>query len=635
LLLALTPPTAEADDPAPDPVELAPLIVISATRVPTPEDEVGSTVTVVTGDEIARKQQRTLTDALEAIPGLSVVQSGGQGSVSSVFIRGTNSNHTKVLVDGIDMGDPSTPTGAFDFAHLATAGIDRIEVLRGPQSGVYGADAVGGVIDIVTKSGKGPATISGASELGSFGTFNQDASIGGSNSRFNYIFNASHLRSNDTPVTPAALLLPGHERIGDSYDNKTYSTKLGARLSDTFDAGLVARYIDTSLRFIGDDFSVFPSVPASEKTQSDTRQLFTRGTGRWLAFDGALDQMFGIAYSDYLRRDLSPGSGPVFNRGDRVKADWQGNVALDEENLLVVGLERQLDELRDSPASAETVNTAGFVQLQSSYDGRYFNTLSVRQDENSRVGGNTTYRLAPSILFSKSATRIKGSIGTAFKAPSLQQLFVDFPAFDFFANPDLKPEKSLGYDAGFEQSVLAKSIRFGSTYFHNSIDDLIAANAAGNSYANIARAETYGFESFISYKPSGMVTLRGDHTYTLANDEVLNQQLLRRPKHKASLSATWQASRDVSLSATAIYVGPRIDGNRDFSVQRLKANGYGLLNLAGTYDLGGGVAAFARIDNVLDKRYEDPTGFERPGLGVFIGLRVALGLSGELEEARP
>jgi vitamin B12 transporter len=226
----------------------------------------------------------------------------------------------------------------------------------------------------------------------------------------------------------------------------------------------------------------------------------------------------------------------------------------------------------------------------------------------------------------ESQTRLKGSVGTAFKAPSLQQLFVDFPSFGFFANPNLQPEKSVGYDAGFEQTVLDKAVKFGSTYFHNDITNLIASNDAGTTNINVGKAETYGFESFVDYKASSTVTVRGDHTYTVANDEVKHQELLRRPKHKASLTTTWQATTPLSLSATVLYVGPRIDANRDFSVSRFQTDRYTLFNVAGAYDLGGGVTAFARIDNLFDQRYEDPTGFQRPGFGVFAGLRVNFGL---------
>ena len=209
---------------------------------------------------------------------------------------------------------------------------------------------------------------------------------------------------------------------------------------------------------------------------------------------------------------------------------------------------------------------------------------------------------------------------------SLNDLFVDDAADNFFSNPNLKPEKSKGYDLGVEQTLLEKRVQLGSTYFRNDITNLITTNDAFTTNINVGKAETYGFESFAAYKASSTVTLRADHTYTMATDEIKHQELLRRPKHKASLTADWQASPDVALSATALYVGSWVDTDRYGNISRLKADGYSVVNLAGTYDLGGGVQAFARIDNLFDNTYQNPVGFDRPGLGVFAGVRVKFGL---------
>ena len=178
-LLALCTPATRAQDATSPADELLPRVIVSATRVPTPENEVASSVTLITAADIDAQQARTLPDILQTVPGLNVVQTGGSGGATSVFIRGTNSNHVKILVDGIDVSDPSTPTDTFDLQHLLLADIDRIEVLRGPQSGLYGSDAIGGAIYIVTKTGSGPLNATASLEGGSFGTFNQAASVSG------------------------------------------------------------------------------------------------------------------------------------------------------------------------------------------------------------------------------------------------------------------------------------------------------------------------------------------------------------------------------------------------------------------------------------------------------------------------
>ncbi|HXZ02662.1 MAG TPA: TonB-dependent receptor [Stellaceae bacterium] len=618
-------PAAHADES--DSVPLPPMVV-SATRLPTPEEQLGSTVTVITGDDIERKQERTLPDVLQDVPGLNVVQTGGPGGTTSVFMRGTNANHTKVFIDGIDVSDPSSPDGSFDFSQILASDIERVEVLRGPQSGLYGSDAIGGVINIITKQGQGPAQIRGSIEGGSFDTFNQIAGVSGSLSRFNYDVNLAHFHAGDTDVTPADLVPPGRPLNPDSYDNQSYSTKFGAGITDNFDVGVAARYVLTALRSTSDDALGPEALPSD----SDNRELFTRGTAHLVLFDGLFDQTAGIAYTSYRRRffdpnatDLAAGNDPGFYRGDRVKLDWQGNIKLMPGQIVTLGAEHQLDEINDSsPVQAQMTDNAGFVQLQSSFGERFFDTVSLRYDDNDRFGSQLTYRVAPAFLVPETGTKLKGSVGTGFKAPTLDELFDNYPQFDFFANPNLKPETSLGYDLGFEQTALKRRVAFGATYFHNDIRNLIEINDTGTTYENIGRATTYGFENFVSYKPWDPLTLRADYTYTLAEDDILHQELLRRPKHKASLNAAWQASEAASLSATLVYVGPWIDINRDGTASGLTASGYTLVNLDGSYDLGHGVTAFARINNLLDQHYQDPIGFLHQGIGAFAGLRVAL-----------
>ena len=171
---------------------------------------------------------------------------------------------------------------------------------------------------------------------------------------------------------------------------------------------------------------------------------------------------------------------------------------------------------------------------------------------------------------------------------------------------------------------MEKELRFGITYFHNHIHDLINDNSTFTSYANIDSATTYGFENFIAYTPSRHLLLRADYTYTLAQDDILREELLRRPKVKASFAATWQASDALSFTATELYVGPWIDGNRDFSIERLNAGGYATANIAGSYVLSRNLTVLARINNLFDRRYEDPVGFDRPGFGVFAGIKATL-----------
>jgi vitamin B12 transporter len=604
-------------------------IVVSATKIETPINEIGSSITLVPAEEIERKQERTLPDILRTVPGLNVVQTGGPGGKTSLFTRGTNSNHTKVLIDGIDANDPSQD-GVFDFGQVLTSDIAQVEVLRGPQSGLYGSDALGGVVNITTKQGEGPPEFRAMLEGGSFESFNQSARLSGSVSRFNYAFNVAHVLTDDTPVTPLDLLPPGRKRINDNYENTTLSTKLGVDVTDRLSFAVVGRYTESTLFFTGEDFSFFPSVPAADQSEQNARQLFTRGEARLTLFDGAFKNRFGVGYTNYRTTIQAPDTGfgvppENINHGDRLKFDWQGDIELAKGHVLVLGVEDYEDRLIDSPISVENSNAAGFVELQSEILPRLFTAASVRYDNNERFGDVTTWRVAPAYIVPQTNTKLKASYGTGFKAPSLTQLFVSFPAFNFFANPDLQPEESEGYDFGFEQPLANDRFRFGVTYFHNDITNLIGSNATFTTLINVGQATTEGVEAFATANITDRFSVRADYTYTDARDDTTGLELLRRPRHKASLSGTWRPIDRLSVSATVLYVGSQVDGNRSFSIQRLDTPDYYLVNLAADYDLGRGFTVFGRIDNLLDQRYENPTGFQRPGFGVYAGMRVAFG----------
>lgn len=619
--LSLIPAAVLADDSQPE------TVVITATQLPTPEDEVASDMTVITADEIQNKQERTLPDVLEGVPGLNIVQTGGPGGQASVFMRGTNSDHTKVFIDGIDVSDPSNPNATYDFAQMLTDDIERVEVLRGPQSGLYGSDAIGGVINIITQSGSGPARLHASAEGGSFDTFNQSAGLLGSTGGFHYSTNVEHFHSGATPVTPLDLLAPGEKRNDDYYDNLTGSTKLGYVFGDGLDLGLVARQTSTHLRFTGDDYDVPPytGVPNAQQSESDTMETYARTFAHLSCLDGRFDQTLGFAYTrkrtaGYLQADL-PASVSL-DTGERDKVSWQGIVKASRSETVVFGAEHARDAI-SAPLLASDSISSGYGELQSRLGRGFDSALNVRYDSSNRAGGKVTYRIAPTYMIAATGTRIRATWGTGFKIPTLSELFQSFPAFNFFANPNLKPETSEGYDVGIEQA-LGGQARIGVTYFDNHLHNLIDENATFTSYANVGRATTSGVESFIAYQPWKSFSLRIDYTYTEAFDDISNEQLERRPKHKASVDASWQVTPRLYLDSTVLMVSSWLDVTRDSLTPYATAPGYTTVNLAAHYDLTASLKVFARVDNLLDRRYEEPLGYLRPGLGVFGGVDVKL-----------
>jgi vitamin B12 transporter len=603
-------------------------VIVAATRLPTPESEIASSVTVITAEDIAARQERSLPDILKDVPGLNIVRTGGPGGQTVVFMRGTNSNHTKVLVDGIDVSDPSNSTASFDFSQFLTQDIERVEVLRGPQSGLYGSDAIGGVINVITKSGQGPAQFQASAEGGSFETFNQTAGVRGSVEQFHYNANVEHFHSGATPVTPLDLLAPGETRNDDYYDNLTAATKLGYDVAQNFDVGLVARYTNSHLRVTGDDFSTFPTFPAAQQTRTSTSEYYSRATAHLVSFDGFLDQTLGVAYTRKRTSTLEPASAQEgLATGERTKIDWQGALKFTQAHTLVLGAEHARDEISE-PISASNQIDSGYAELQSQLIRGLYSAINARYDKNDRFGGKVTYRVAPAYVIPGTGTKLKASVGSGFKAPTLSELFQSYPAFFFIANPNLRPETSTGYDVGVEQALVGETLRVGVTYYYNRVRKLIVSAPSPDginiTYANIGRAHTDGVESFFAYNPVKAITLRADYTYTQATDDGTGQELLRRPKHKASLNAAWQATSAFSLNATVLTVSSWIDGNRDFSIPRLTAPGYTVVNLAASFAIDRHLTVFGRLDNLFDRHFQNPVGFLQPTRGAFAGIRAQL-----------
>lgn len=605
-------------------------IVVSATGTPTPAREVASSVTVVTAKDIEQQQRRTLPQALAAVPGLNIVQTGGPGGQTSVFMRGTNSNHVKVLIDGIEANDPSTPNRSFDFGSMLTDDIERIEVLRGPQSGLYGANALGGVISITTKRGDGPPKATARIEGGSHGTFNQSAGFGGGDDRFNYAFNVAHFRTDAIEVTPPNLVPPGRRINPNAFDNYSYSGRIGVALGDTLSLNWIGRYQDGQLRYTGD--TGFPSRPSPYRSLQNYAQAFTRGEVIWDPLGGRFVNTFGVSYThqDRATRTADGATGllglPNENLGERTKLDWRGNLEIAKGHNLLMGLQYERERLDTESLIASNGNKAAYLEYQGNLQDRYFLAANIRHDHDDSYGGHTTWRIAPAVIVPGTETKLKASYGTGFKAPTLSELFIDYrPGYNFHGNPNLKPEESRGWDIGFEQPLFDRRLQLGATWFQNDIENLIVTNATRDSYANIGKAKTKGVEAFAALEVSPQFRVRADYTFTLAKDEIARQELLRRPRHKASATATWTPTDRLTLSATLLYVGPWVDGNRDFSVARMRAKGATLVNLAAKYKATDKVTVFGRVDNLFDKRWENPVGFLVPGFSAFGGIKVAFG----------
>ena len=614
-----TPPDTDNQEPI---VNRLDTMVISATRTEMELRNVGSSMTIISAEEIAERQLFTVAELLRDVPGVDVVQTGGPGGSTTVFMRGAASDQTLVLIDGIEMNDPSSPGNGFNFADLLADDIERIEVLRGPQSPLYGSNAIGGVINIITKKGKGSPHFSALAEGGSFDSYKVGGKVSGSTDKVNYNLSINHLYSRG--FSAADERLPGNTEV-DSYKNTTINTGLGITPLHNLDLQWNLHYSDADKELDNCGGANCDNL----FRDSNTKQLNTGLKGHLSLFDGLWDQSLGLAYSynDRVNHDASPGSFIPFSEfeGNKFKVHWQNDFYLHETNTLTIGIEDEEEWMVTDTISQQSQNTAGyFLQDQIRLWDRSFTTAGVRYDHNNRFGGKVTWRVTQLFAIDEIGTRIKGSYGTGFKTPSLFQLFA--PADPFFGpvgNANLDPETSSGWDAGIEQTLWDERVLFGASYFSNEFDDLIDFTG-GTGFQNIDSASSNGVESYIEISPLEGLTLRGNYTYTRARDNTTGLARLRIPENKGSVNINYNFLQRANINLNIVIVGDRDDFDfSSFPFTRVRLPGYTVVNLAGSYDFTQYLKAFVRLDNVFDKQYQEVFGYGTSGVAAYGGIRVS------------
>lgn len=607
-------------------------VVVVATRVATPVSQVGSSVTVIDREMIERLQQPNVLDLLRTVPGVDVVRSGGLGQKTSVFMRGANSEHTLVLIDGIEANDPNDPSRAFDFAHLPSENIERIEVLRGPQSTLYGSDAMGGVINVITRKGRDGSEIEFQAEAGSFQTQRYQAALRGTASRLNYSMHASYL---DSDGTTAALRELGN-REKDGYEKIALSTRIGVEALENVQIDFIARYLegDTDL----DIWSWTTGNLVDDPNYTfDNEQLFTRVQLTADLFE-SWEQILGVSYAKHNRgtHNTADLANPFSTErttydGTLTKVDWQNNLKLAPWQTLTLGCEYEEEtgeSLVDYGYGAyefkkKSVTTfGGYIQDQLIVGERLSATVGVRLDDHERFGQETTWRTTVSYHHKETATHLRGSYGTGFKSPSLSQLYDT----QWGGNENLDPEYSRGWDVGVEQNLFLGKIVLGLTYFNNDFKDLIATEVVSfvpykSIYVNVGEAETCGVEATFIYTPFDNLSIHANYTYLDAENKDSGDRLLRRARDRFAVDLYYQILAQADLSIEYQYVGEREDYS---SLGTIDLSSYSVVNVALGYDINESVRLFGRVDNLLDKDYVETWGYETPSLAINVGIRCQL-----------
>lgn len=624
-------PVVFADD---SPSERLDQIIVTGARTPLTVNQLGSALTVITRDEIERREARRVTDLLRSVPGFSVSHTGVAGSQAQVRVRGAEANHILVLIDGIRANDPATGD-EFRWEYLSTGNIERVEIIRGPQSSLWGSDAVAAVVHIITRSDKSGSSFDGYAEGGSFSTANAglNGAIGGD--RWSINGGIENLTTDGSNIS----------RIGDEKDDSDLTTiELGATLaaSDAVSFKFGIRAVDAYSQFDPVDYSV-TGLPVDGDLATDTSNLYARASVDLQAAASTVSHHLTLGYFDSDNRNLIDQVEDSGSGSDRLTVGYQADVKLGE-NVLSLALEHEKTEFEQSGAivfgdpNQKQKMDVGSVVVE--YQGLSLDRLSwivsARFDDNSDFDNALNGRISTAYQLSDTTT-LRASIGTGQKNPTFTERYGFFPG-QFVGNPALKPETSTSYDIGIDQGFSDDSVLLQLSLFRQDLKDEIngfvfdpvtflstAENMPGKSKRS-------GVELATRWTVSDTIGLGAHYTYTDSTEQDFlgnDVRELRRPKHSGGVSMDFRAANErFSTSLNADYGGTRTDiffPPWPDPSEIVTLGNYWLVDVALQYKATESVTVFAKGSNLLDEDYEQVFGFRTPGRAGFVGARVNFG----------
>ena len=598
-------------------VELEPVIV-TATRTEANPNVLGSSVTVITAEELANNRVTTVLEALRAVPGLDVVQSGGPGRITSVFIRGHNSEHTRVMLDGVRLN--SSTGGGYDLGNIAVNNIERIEIVRGPQSALYGSDAIAGVVNIITKRGREGIHGSVEGAAGTKGYRSGGLSLSGGNEFGDFSIGYTGNRFDGTSV--AAEELGNTEE--DGWQNHGLSGRVGLNFLDDGRTDLFLNYNDDTSDLDG---FVWPN-PSDDPNYERERESVS---GKLQLSKPILDWYTQTLSVGLAREDLT-GDDPdtAANRYEITSETRTLSAKADffpfEGDTLSLGydFERQAGENPGNNIDESLDIHSFLIQNHWTYQDTASFTAGIRHDDHETFGGETTFRLAGSAKVPGMGTRFHGSYGTGFRAPTLNDLYWPNTGWAV-GNPNVTAETSKSLDIGIEQSLLGDRVVADVTYFQSKVENLIQWAGTGPNWwdpwmpQNVAEAEINGVETTLALRPTADLDLRLGYTYTDHEDATTGAELARRPRHRYSASANYRFIERANVNLSVIHVGRRYDD----AANAEKLAPYTRVDLAASYDVTDHVQVFGRIENLFDEDYEEARGFGVAGRYAFAGLKLS------------
>ncbi|KQX25726.1 TonB-dependent receptor [Sphingomonas sp. Root50] len=610
--LVILPGTARAEEADAD------SIVVTATRTETRLSEVGKSISVIDAELIEQRQTVPLADLLRTQPGITIQRNGGLGGVTSLFIRGAQSDQTVVLIDGVKLNDPAAPGGGFNFADLLTDNLERIEILRGPQSVLWGSQAIGGVINLITRAPTDDLAIRASGEYGRYDSGRISGAVSGKVGPTAISAAAGYLTTDGISVADGGAEKDGYHLFGAHLKTTT-------ALTDQLSLDLRGFYTRSKV-----DLDGFPppnyTIGDTDEYQRQQQIVGYAGLNAGL-FDGRLNNRIAVSYTRIDRDSYDPAAVPVKNfdaRGRNLRFEYQGVADLRIVQA-TFGAEHQEEKLRTISAYFGPPATAG---AKANIDSAYLDLRArpvvglnlgagIRYDDHSQFGDATTLGADLAYTPNGGATIVRASYGEGFKAPSLYQLYGDY------GTPGLQPEKARGWDAGIAQKLIGDAVELRATWFQRNTDNLIDFDLGTFTYANIVRARARGAEAELRIAPTDDLLFTANYTFTNArnrerSDPNFGRQLARRPRQTVNVTGDYRWPFGLATGATITHVA----GSFDNAANTTRLGDYVLVDLRAAMPLSDAIELYGRIENLFGERYQTAAGYGQLGRAATAGVRL-------------
>ncbi|MEW6996472.1 TonB-dependent receptor plug domain-containing protein [Colwelliaceae bacterium BS250] len=614
------------------------VISVSAARTLLSDNNLGSSVSTITEDELNLRPNISVGELLRTIPGISVSRSGVHGSQTQLRMRGGEANQVLVFIDGVKANDIAQGS-EFNFAHLLNYDIQSIEVIRGPQSALWGSDALSGVISITTRQASQGFNADVFAEAGSNDWQNAGATMRYGNAKFNGKLSVSTIDTEGENISRQ-----GSEN--DGYENDTVSMNGQYHISDNFSLNAMLRAVNSKSEFDGSDWAT--GLPTDTSDYVESEQLYSNLAANWSNFDNRLSSKLSYSYVESDNKnvveDIFSATGFTTTKAisDSTTLGYQGSYQFNDTYQLTLAVEN-LDEnfkqrgpasIYGDPNRDESVSTDSYiVELQSMLASNVTLLFSGRHDDNSDFGDSTTGRATAAWMLNNNNTKLRASFGTGVKNPTFSERFGYFT--NFVGNPNLDPEESTGWEIGIDNAFLSGGLNLSVTYFAEELDNEINGFVLADPmlYTYTAEnedgiSERSGIEIEGDWQLTQSVSLGWGYTWLDATEESDSggqQDEIRRAKHSGNVHLTWVSANELAnINVNVDYNGEMDDffypPNPPY-FERVELDAYTVVSINGSYRFTDNFQAYARVENALDEDYEEVFGYQTPGSNVYVGLR--------------